>query len=130
MQPKGHRRVWFVWLIYAAAIAASFWYQRSAHHQPAASVRPQVSVHAFNGRGDDRGTLTIAYDDHQPTSPSNLPAVILIHGSPGNGSEMRKLARPIAAAGYRVITPDLPGFGESTLNPPSPWWALGGNGPR
>lgn len=52
--------------------------------------------------------ISLAYDD-----AGSGPAVVLIHGFP----LCRKLWRPqteaLAAAGYRVITPDLRGFGES-----------------
>ncbi|ORJ62382.1 alpha/beta fold hydrolase [Geothermobacter hydrogeniphilus] len=44
------------------------------------------------------------------------PAVVLVHGFP----LCRKMWRPqvdeLVAAGYRVITPDLPGFGQSPLS--------------
>jgi len=41
------------------------------------------------------------------------PAVVLIHGFPLNRQMWRPQAAALAAAGYRVICPDLPGFGES-----------------
>ncbi len=41
------------------------------------------------------------------------PAVVLLHGSPGDNSELRAIARRLAVS-HRVIAPDLPGFGGST----------------
>jgi pimeloyl-ACP methyl ester carboxylesterase/membrane protein DedA with SNARE-associated domain len=41
------------------------------------------------------------------------PVVVLLHGSPGNSKDFNSLA-PELAKHYRVIRPDLPGFGEST----------------
>ena len=41
------------------------------------------------------------------------PAVVLIHGHPFNRSMWSPQSQPLAAAGFRVITPDLRGYGES-----------------
>lgn len=48
-----------------------------------------------------------------PQRPSDRPAVILLHGSPGDASNFNDLAPLLAARGYRCIAPDLPGFGQS-----------------
>jgi pimeloyl-ACP methyl ester carboxylesterase len=40
------------------------------------------------------------------------PAVVLLHGWPGDRTDYREVA-PLAAAAAEVITPDLRGFGES-----------------
>jgi pimeloyl-ACP methyl ester carboxylesterase/membrane protein DedA with SNARE-associated domain len=45
------------------------------------------------------------------------PVVVLLHGSPGNAKDFNSLA-PALAKNYRVIRPDLPGFGESTRQVP------------
>lgn len=41
------------------------------------------------------------------------PAVLLLHGFPYTWFEWRHQIGPLAAAGYRVIAPDIRGFGES-----------------
>lgn len=41
--------------------------------------------------------------------------VLLMHGWVQIGDELRPLANNIAAAGYQVILPDLPGYGRSVL---------------
>jgi haloalkane dehalogenase len=41
------------------------------------------------------------------------PAVVLIHGEPTWSFLWRKVIPPIRDAGYRVVAPDLPGFGRS-----------------
>jgi len=43
------------------------------------------------------------------------PAVLLLHGSPGDSGNFRKLA-PLLAPRYFVLAPDLPGFGHSSLD--------------
>jgi pimeloyl-ACP methyl ester carboxylesterase len=39
--------------------------------------------------------------------------VVLLHGFLGSGRNLATLARDLAAAGYRVLVPDLPGHGAS-----------------
>ena len=41
------------------------------------------------------------------------PAVLLVHGFPDSGQVWRKQVGPLAEAGFRVIVPDLRGFGAS-----------------
>ena len=47
----------------------------------------------------------------------NLGTVILVHGGGGNGRVLAPFAEPIARYGWRVLAPDLPGFG---LTEPAP----------
>ena len=54
--------------------------------------------------------VMLSYDERG----SGLP-VVLIHGFPLCRKMWRPQAAPLAAAGYRVICPDLPGFGDSPL---------------
>ena len=41
------------------------------------------------------------------------PAVLLLHGIPGQADSLREVASQVAAQGYRTVLPDLLGFGES-----------------
>jgi len=41
------------------------------------------------------------------------PAVLLLHGFPDSGDLWRDVTPLLVAAGYRVLAPDLRGFGES-----------------
>lgn len=52
--------------------------------------------------------INLAYDD-----VGTGPAVLLIHGFPLNRQMWQPQLKPIADAGYRVIAPDLRGFGAS-----------------
>jgi pimeloyl-ACP methyl ester carboxylesterase len=54
-------------------------------------------------------------DSNPPeTNPvANKPALVLIHGLGDEADTWRYVFHPLAAAGYRVIAVDLPGFGRS-----------------
>ena len=41
------------------------------------------------------------------------PAVVLLHGWPGDRTDYRVLAPMLAERGFEVVVPDLRGFGES-----------------
>lgn len=61
------------------------------------------------------GNMQVAYE-----VAGTGPAVLLVHGFPLNRRMWRPQADALAKAGFRVITPDLPGFGESDA-PTSDW---------
>jgi pimeloyl-ACP methyl ester carboxylesterase len=44
----------------------------------------------------------------------NRPGVLLLHGFPELAYSWRKVMRPIAAAGYHVIAPDVRGYGRTS----------------
>jgi 3-oxoadipate enol-lactonase len=52
--------------------------------------------------------ITLSYDD-----TGSGPALLLIHGFPLSRRMWYPQVKALAAAGFRVITPDLRGFGES-----------------
>ncbi|MGH4029772.1 alpha/beta fold hydrolase [Actinomycetota bacterium Odt1-20B] len=56
--------------------------------------------------------VTLRYDDHGPEA--GVP-VVLVHGHPFNRTLWAPQAEALAAAGYRVIVPDLRGYGESEV---------------
>ena len=58
----------------------------------------------------DGGSLRIAWIED---GPPGAPPVLLLHGEPSWSFLYRTMIRPIAAAGHRVIAPDLIGFGRS-----------------
>ncbi|MFJ2738747.1 alpha/beta fold hydrolase [Streptomyces sp. NPDC087440] len=61
--------------------------------------------------------VTLHYDDHGPAD--GLP-VLLVHGHPFNRTLWAPQARELAAHGYRVLTPDLRGYGDSALPADAP----------
>jgi non-heme chloroperoxidase len=64
---------------------------------------PYVTVGTENG-----ADIEIYYEDHGSGQP-----VVLIHGYPLNGHSWERQERALLAAGYRVITYDRRGFGQS-----------------
>ncbi len=54
---------------------------------------------------------------HLDLGPKDAPALLLLHGSPGGLQDFRKLAHLLAWR-WRVIIPDLPGFGRSQRRVP------------
>ena len=58
----------------------------------------------------DIGGLRMHYVDE---GPADAAPVLLLHGEPSWSYLYRKMIPPLAAAGHRVIAPDLIGFGKS-----------------
>ena len=59
--------------------------------------------------------VRLAWWQWEPPSGAG-PAVLLIHGSPGSGNNFKGLGPLLADAGFKVLAPDLPGFGASSLD--------------
>ncbi|MFN3370977.1 MAG: haloalkane dehalogenase [Sphingomonadaceae bacterium] len=60
--------------------------------------------------GGALGRLRIA---HAEAGPADGPVMLLMHGEPSWAYLYRKMIPPLAAAGFRVLAPDLVGFGRS-----------------
>jgi 3-oxoadipate enol-lactonase len=64
--------------------------------------------------------ITISFDDQgdqDGQGDRGRTPVVLIHGHPFNRSMWAPQVADLTAAGYRVVTPDLRGYGESTVVP-------------
>jgi haloalkane dehalogenase len=59
---------------------------------------------------DDGTKLRVHYVDE---GPRDAPVVLMMHGEPSWCYLYRKMIGPVVAAGYRVVAPDLIGFGKS-----------------
>ncbi len=55
--------------------------------------------------------LTIHYEEH---NPDGSPAVVLLHGLGSAGADWLLQFEPLTQTGYRVLAPDLRGFGQSS----------------
>src|SRR6185369_1536404 len=108
-RPDSPRRRWL--RLYLGLLAASGtvrWFSRMP--APSPDIR-FAQLRVVDGNRLGSGKIRLAYRDSAPDSNS-LP-VVLVHGSPGNGEVFEKLTA-ILAPRFRVIAPDLPGFGSST----------------
>jgi pimeloyl-ACP methyl ester carboxylesterase len=47
----------------------------------------------------------------------DAPVVLLLHGFAGAKEDWAEVASRLLAAGYRVVAPDLPGFGQNRIDP-------------
>ncbi|HAK51572.1 MAG TPA: haloalkane dehalogenase [Gammaproteobacteria bacterium] len=56
------------------------------------------------------GKLRMHYVDE---GPKDAPIIFCVHGQPTWSYSFRKMIPPLTAAGYRVIAPDIVGFGRS-----------------
>src|SRR5260370_13575960 len=73
------------------------------HNQQKGKAMAKITVGQQNS-----DSIDIYYEDN-----GSGQAVVLIHGSPLNGHSWEKQERVLLAAGYRVITYDRRGFGQS-----------------
>ncbi|WP_028600970.1 alpha/beta fold hydrolase [Ottowia thiooxydans] len=117
MSSKSSRRVF---LATASAAAAACLPSTAGAATNAAKVKP-LNVRHSTGFVSDPSTY---YEVIEPTTPSNKPPVIMIHGGAHTGSCYMTTAdgRPgwayaFAAKGYKVIVPDWAGTGRSGYVP-------------
>jgi pimeloyl-ACP methyl ester carboxylesterase len=58
--------------------------------------------------------VTVAGFDWNLIDEGSGPAILLCHGFPGLAYSWRHQVEPLVAAGFRVIAPDMPGYGATT----------------
>ena len=81
-------------------------------------AQPAIELAALDGATGVRAGLPVRLAYRQWGGPSQgapdgRPVVLLLHGSPGDAGNFDRLG-PRLAVHYRVIAPDLPGFGASS----------------
>ena len=116
--PVLRRAVFGLLAIYFALLAVSHArVRRAAPREPPEQHAFYQAVPGVTADGLRAPAVRLSYFDSDPESPPNRPVIVLVHGSPGG---KRDFGRLIAGLGdqLRVIAPDLPGFGESTLDVP------------
>ena len=100
-------------LTYFLLLAVS-WAVRLENHVPPSPAEGDgiATVHEVRRGVMADGTIRLAYRDYSSSASSHSAPVLLIHGSPGRKEELAPVARALSAR-FRVIVPDLPGFGAS-----------------
>ena len=66
--------------------------------------------HFLSVDDNEGGSLNLHYIDE---GPKDANVVLMLHGEPSWAYLYRKMIGPVVASGYRVIAPDLIGFGKS-----------------
>ncbi len=74
----------------------------------------RITLPEYNDTQPTGRDIQIAYRD-LPANDSDAPTVVIIHGSPMGSRAMDQLISELRGK-YRLIVPDLPGFGGSTIN--------------
>ena len=104
--------------IYLALLAASFLVRRGGHPDPVPEPDETFArVAAVDGNRILARTIRLAYRHADPSEDSRAPYVVLLHGSPGSRKDFETVV-PALATRYRVLVPDLPGFGDSERDVP------------
>lgn len=109
------KRFWLVF-IYVAVLIWSGIYR---YNNPASSVADDksiVRINAFDGNRKLNSKIRFAYKEYSSEQENDKLPVILIHGSPGSSRVFDGLAKLIN--NRRLISVDLPGFGDSEQNIP------------
>lgn len=76
-----------------------------------------VGLPGFRHQYEGRGTQRLHYVTN--ATAQLQPAVVLLHGWPFTWTVWRRLMPRLAAAGYAVVAPDLPGTGDSASPTPA-----------
>jgi pimeloyl-ACP methyl ester carboxylesterase len=115
MTAVGRRRRRILLIIYLSLLVTSAIVRRSISQPILADGMRAVSLPQVTQNRATAGRIKLAFVDTDPDSTS-MP-VILVHGSPGSSHIFGELTAMLSGQ-FRVIVPDLPGFGASTHDLP------------
>jgi len=108
------RKIWLL-PIFLGLLAASHVVRV---RQPATDLRPTnhsvASLRAVDGEHLLDDPVRVVFRER---GPADAPVVVLLHGSPGSKDDFATVV-PELSRRFRVVVPDLPGFGESTREIP------------
>lgn len=104
------------WIVaaYLVLLLASHVVRRLPQAPPSASETiPSLSLTERHGVDAGAQEVAVSYRHWTPTSPVEPSGdILLLHGSPGSSRDFSTLG-PALGNQFRVIAPDLPGFGNS-----------------
>ena len=126
-EPTAERRPARRWLralaiTYVTLLVASWtWRAMSDAPIPGEDTRPMLSLRAVEVEQGEppvvRRTGQAVELSYREWGDRADPTIVLLHGSPGRKDNFSRLA-PYLGEQLHVVVPDLPGFGESTLDIP------------
>jgi len=102
------RRIIWVVLILAVAAGVGLFLRPVAYFNGSMYLREALT--GVHNREVSTDGIRVHY---LVAGPERGNPVVLVHGLGGRAEDWRNLAPALAAAGYRVYMPDLPGFGRS-----------------
>ncbi|UCF67236.1 MAG: alpha/beta fold hydrolase [Acidobacteriota bacterium] len=108
------------WLLvgsYLLLLLVSHAVRWSRGHEPPASGKSVISLRAVEGSRSLEQRVRFAFRDLRARQGLDAASVLLIHGSPGSSRDFGRVS-PQLAAEFRVLVPDLPGFGDSSRDIP------------
>ncbi|MEM1449273.1 MAG: alpha/beta fold hydrolase [Planctomycetota bacterium] len=113
-RPLGGRVLLAVAAVYLAILVVS-WTTTAVRRgdPPLPPGRPAIESNEFGADGEptDRDdAVRVAYRAY---GNEEGPTLVLLHGSPGSSYDFRSIG-PLLAERFRLVAPDLPGFGLST----------------
>src|SRR5215510_3329406 len=113
-----HWRSWWVVAAggYLLLLLVSTWIRTTKKPIALPADLRMLQVRAVSGERLLDSTIQLAYRELGSTDKQRPPVVVL-HGSPGKGSELAGLSTHLSGR-YRLIVPDLPGFGHSVSSLP------------
>jgi len=115
MNPKKNKR-WRLWLLagYLILLGVSHVVRRyTPAETPLTEGKQLATLAAVDSDKQTGGQIQLAYREFSPANKDSLPVLILLHGSPMGSESFDDLA-PALGQNFRVIGPDLPGFGASS----------------
>jgi pimeloyl-ACP methyl ester carboxylesterase/membrane protein DedA with SNARE-associated domain len=90
------------------------WWLRPHLARPLPNGASECEVAEFSDGSPTSEQVKLVWREYPALDPS-APAVLLVHGSPGRKENFERVAESLAGR-FRLIVPDLPGFGNSQHN--------------
>jgi pimeloyl-ACP methyl ester carboxylesterase len=110
----GSKKFWLVSLALIVILAVAFAVEFMERPVSLVNNKVLIPIHVFLAGGRSQSVtvsgIRVHYDEF---GPSGGPPVVLVHGLGGRAEDWLNLSAYLVKAGYRVYTPDLPGYGDS-----------------
>lgn len=109
---------WLLWSYLGLLLASHIVRLISPKTHPASPDERVQLLSAVDGDRETGDRVHLAYRDFSPVATDETPpAILLVHGSPGDNGEV-SAAAGILGSRFHALAPDLPGFGGSSWRIP------------